>query len=243
MSIDTSSLEGKKIVVIGGTAGIGLAVANMATAAGAKVWAAGRSQSHIDKAIIASEGLFQVRQADTHDPESMEKIFKEVGGIDHLVSAAVGGERTLKPFLEQTQDQFQAAYDKLWGYCKVVRTGASYLTETSSITLVSGSPARKIKPAQSPLSCVGAAVENLSRCLAVELAPIRVNVVSPGTVDTAMFDAMGDQKAANLAGMTSTHLIPRPGTSEEVAEGVLFVMRNRFVTGTTVDVDGGRILS
>ena len=79
--------------------------------------------------------------------------------------------------------------------------------------------------------------------MAVELAPIRVNVVSPGTVDTAMFDAMGDQKEANLAGMTATHLIPRAGTSEEVAEGVLFVMRNRFVTGTTVDVDGGRILS
>ncbi|MDC3340037.1 SDR family NAD(P)-dependent oxidoreductase [bacterium] len=99
MSIDTSSLEGKKIVVIGGTAGIGLAVANMATAAGAKVWAAGRSQSHIDKAIIASEGLFQVRQADTHDPESMEKIFKEVGSIDHLVSAAVGGGTNFKTIL------------------------------------------------------------------------------------------------------------------------------------------------
>ena len=81
MSVDTSSLVGKKVVIIGGTAGIGLAVANMAAAAGAKVWAAGRSQSHIDKALTTSNGLFEVRQADTHDPDSMERIFKEVGTL------------------------------------------------------------------------------------------------------------------------------------------------------------------
>jgi NAD(P)-dependent dehydrogenase (short-subunit alcohol dehydrogenase family) len=239
----SSSLKGKRVVIIGGTAGIGLAAAQAAAAAGAKVWAAGRSQAHIDKATAAANGSFEVRQADTHDADALKAIFEEVGTIDHLVSAAVGGERTLKPFLEQTDEQFKAAYDKLWGYTNVVRTGAPYLAEDGSITLVSGSPARKIRPAQSPLSCVGASVENLVRCLAVEMAPIRVNVVSPGTVDTAMFDAMGDAKEANLAGMTATHLIPRAGSSEEVADGILFVMQNRFVTGTTVDVDGGRILS
>lgn len=239
----SSSLKGKRVVIIGGTAGIGLAAAQAAAAAGAKVWAAGRSQAHIDKATAAANGSFEVRQADTHDANALKAIFDEVGTIDHLVSAAIGGERTLKPFLEQTDEQFKAAYDKLWGYTNVVRTGAPYLAEDGSITLVSGSPARKIRPAQSPLSCVGASVENLVRCLAVEMAPIRVNVVSPGTVDTAMFDAMGDAKEANLAAATATHLIPRAGYSEEVADGILFVMQNRFVTGTTVDVDGGRILS
>jgi NAD(P)-dependent dehydrogenase (short-subunit alcohol dehydrogenase family) len=213
----SSSLEGKRVVIIGGTAGIGLAAAQAAAAAGAKVWAAGRSKEHIENARAQANGSFEVRQADTHDADSLKAIFDEVGTIDHLVSAAVGGERTLKPFLEQTDEQFRAAYDKLWGYTKVVRTGAPYLAADGSITLVSGSPARKIRPAQSPLSCVGASVENLVRCLAVEMAPIRVNVVSPGTVDTAMFD--------------------------EVADGILFVLQNRFVTGTTVDVDGGRILS
>ena len=239
----SSSLKGKRVVIIGGTAGIGLATAQAAAAAGAKVWAAGRSQAHIDKATAAANGSFEVRQADTHDADALKAIFDEVGTIDHLVSAAIGGERTLKPFLEQTDEQFKAAYDKLWGYTNVVRTGAPYLAEDGSITLVSGSPARKIRPAQSPLSCVGASVENLVRCLAVEMAPMRVNVVSPGTVDTAMFDAMGDAKEANLAAATATHLIPRAGYSEEVADGILFVMQNRFVTGTTVDVDGGRILS
>ncbi|MEZ7830611.1 MAG: SDR family oxidoreductase [Gammaproteobacteria bacterium] len=239
----SNNLTGKNVVIIGGTAGIGLAAAQAAAAAGAKVWAAGRSEEHIESAKQVANGSFEVRQADTHDAASLEAIFKEVGTVDHLVSAAVGGERTLKPFLEQTEDQFKAAYDKLWGYAKVVRVGAAYLAEDGAITLVSGSPARKIRPAQSPLSCVGASVENLVRCLAVEMAPVRVNVVSPGTVDTAMFDWMGDEKQSKLAAMTASHLIKRAGTSEEVAQGILFVMQNGFVTGTTIDVDGGRILS
>ena len=238
-----NTLAGKNVVIIGGTAGIGLATAQAASAAGARVWVAGRAEAHCEKARAISKGSFEVRQADTHDFAGLEAVFKEAGTIDHLVSAAVGGERTLKPFLDQTEDQFKAAFDKLWGYGKVVRTGASYLAEDGSITLVSGSPARKIKPAQSALSCVGAAVENMVRCLAVEMAPIRVNVVSPGTVDTAMFDWMGTEKQAKLQALTSTHLIKRAGGPEEVAAGILFVMQNAFVTGTTVDVDGGRLLS
>ena len=241
--MSNNNLAGKNVVIIGGTAGIGLATAIAAAEAGAKVWAAGRSEGHIENAKKISGGKFEVRQADTHDAEALDAVFSEAGTIDHLVSAAVGGERTLKPFLQQTQEQFQAAYDKLWGYCNAVRVGAPYLEDNGAITLVSGSPARKIKPGQSPLSCVGASVENLVRCLAVEMAPIRVNVVSPGTVATAMFDHFGDEKEEKLNGMTASHLIKRAGTSEEVAEGIIFVMQNNFVTGTTVDVDGGRILS
>ena len=170
--MSVNNLSGKNIVIIGGTAGIGLATAVAASGLGAKVWAAGRSQAHIEKAKEVGGGKFEVRQADTHNSEDLQAIFQEVGSIDHLVSAAVGGERTLKPFVEQTEEQFKAAYGKLWGYAKVVREGASYLSENGSITLVSGSPARKITPATSALSCVGGSVENMVRCLAVELAPI-----------------------------------------------------------------------
>lgn len=238
-----NTLEGKNVVVIGGTAGIGLATAVAASELGAKVWAAGRSEGHIEAAKALADGRFEVRQADTHDADSLEAIFKEMGTVDHLVSAAVGGERTLKPFLEQTEDQFKAAYDKLWGYAKVVRTGAPYLAEDGAITIVSGSPARRVGAVTSALSCVGASVENLARCLAVEMAPVRVNVVSPGTISTAMFDWMGDKKDEMLSGMTVGQPIKRPGTPEEVAEGLIFVMQNKFVTGSTVDVEGGVLLT
>jgi len=241
--MSSTNLADRNVVIIGGTAGIGLAAAVAASEAGANVWAAGRTEANLERAREAAAGRFQVVQADTHDSNALEALFRDVGRIDHLVSAAIGGERTLKPFLEQTEAQFKAAYDKLWGYAKVVRTGTPFLAPDGSITLVSGSPARKIKPAQSALSCVGASVENLARCLAVEMAPIRVNIVSPGTISTGMFDWMGDEKEEKLKAMTASHLIKRPGTPEEVAEGILFVMGNGFVTGVTVDVDGGRILS
>jgi len=241
--MSSSKLAGKNVVIIGGTAGIGLAAAAAAAELGANVWAAGRTEANLDRARGVADGRFKVVQADTHDAEALKSLFEEVGTIDHLVSTAIGGERTLKPFLEQTEEQFKAAYDKLWGYAKVVRTGAPFLAADGSVTLVSGSPARKIKPSQSPLSCVGASVENLARCLAVEMAPIRVNIVSPGTVATAMFDWMGDEKDEKLTAMTATHLIKRPGKPEEVADGIIFVMQNDFVTGTTLDIDGGRILS
>ena len=95
----TNNLSGKNVVIIGGTAGIGLATAIAASELGANVWAAGRTQAHIDKAKEVSNGKFEVRKADTHNADELNAIFKEAGTIDHLVSAAIGGERTLKPFV------------------------------------------------------------------------------------------------------------------------------------------------
>lgn len=109
--------------------------------------------------------------------------------------------------------------------------------------LVSGSPARKSKPGQVALSSVGAAVEALARAVAAEIAPRRINVVSPGAIDTPMVAVQGDDRTALYKKMTANHLISRAGISAEVAKGILFVIENDFVTGTTVDVDGGLLLS
>lgn len=237
-----NKLAGKNVVVIGGTSGIGLATALAASDLGARVWAAGRSDEHVESAKRIAGDRVVVMKADTHDQESLLAVFRAAGVIDHLVSAATGGTRTLKPFVEQTEDQFKDAFGKLWGYAKVVRTGAPFVAKDGSITLVSGAPARKIKANSSALSCVGAAVENLVRCLASEMAPIRVNVVSPGIIDTALFDWMGDQRAERVAAMVKGQLVERVGRPEEVASALIYLMQNGYATGTTVDVDGGQLL-
>ena len=124
----------------------------------------------------------------------------------------------------------------------MVRLGAEHLAADGCIVLVSGAPARGCKPGQIALASVGAAVEQFVRGVAPELAPRRINVVSPGIIDTPMFGPASDEKSANLAGATAKHLIPRPGQPDEVAKGILFCVENDFVTGTTVDVDGGWLL-
>jgi NAD(P)-dependent dehydrogenase (short-subunit alcohol dehydrogenase family) len=234
------NISGKKAVVFGGTSGIGLATAEQLAEAGAEVIVIGRNApkpGQLPAGVTA-------RQCDVRDGAALETLLQSLAPFDILVSAATGGSRAIGPFLDMDMDGFKASFDKLWGYANVVRHGARHVADGGSITLVSGAPARHCKPGQIALSSVGGAVEAMVRALAVELAPrIRINVVSPGTIDTPMVAAQGAERAALYDKMTANNLIPRAGTAGEVAQGILFVIGNDFVTGTTVDVDGGWLLS
>lgn len=233
-------ISGKKAVVFGGTSGIGLATARMLAEAGAEVVAISRTQP---KPGQLPQGV-SAEQCDVRDAAAIAALLDSLAPYDILVSAATGGSRAIGPFLDMDMDGFKGSFDKLWGYANVVRHGARNLADGGSITLVSGAPARHCKPGQIALSSVGAAVEAMVRALAVELAPrIRINVVSPGTIDTPMVAARGAERDALYARMTSNNLIPRAGTADEVAQGLMFVITNDFVTGSTVDVDGGWLLS
>ena len=132
-----SDLTDRNVVVTGGTSGIGLATAVQARAAGANVWAIGRSVERIERCQAAHPDI-QFSSLDTHDDAGLKALFESVGRVDHIVGSATGADRTLKPFLEQTEVQFREAFNKFWGYCKVVRAGAPYLSEDGSITLISG---------------------------------------------------------------------------------------------------------
>ncbi|MEM9371581.1 MAG: SDR family oxidoreductase, partial [Pseudomonadota bacterium] len=138
---------------------------------------------------------------------------------------------------------YKGSFDKLWGYTNVVRYGAGHLPEDGCIVLVSGSPARRMRAGQIAIGSVGGAVEAFVRGVAPELVPIRINTVAPGQIDTPMSPLAGEARKEFYEKSTATNLIPRAGLPEEIAEAILFAVKNDFITGTTIDVDGGWLLS
>lgn len=232
------NFSGKKALVFGGTSGIGLATVNQLKEQGAEVVAISRDPSKAGD--IAGVTL---AACDVRDTDALSELLAQHAPFDLLISAATGGSRAAGPFLQMDLAAYQASFDKLWGYTNIVRLGAEHLTEKGGIVLVSGAPARRAKPGQAALASVGGAVEQFARAVAPELAPRRINVVSPGVIDTPMFGPDAEARAKMLGAATANNLIPRAGTPDEVAEAVIFVAGNEFVTGTTVEVDGGWILS
>ena len=235
-------IAGKRAVVLGGTSGIGLAATLQLAAGGADVIAASRSQANIDKAAAAAPAGTSFRQVDVLDRDALSALFAECAPFDILVAAATGGERASGPFLAMDLDGFQGSFRKLWGYVNAVRLGTEHLAADGAIVLVSGYPARKCNPGAIAISTVGNAVEGFARGVAPELAPRRINVVSPGVIDTPMFPAQGQAREQLLGAATRNQPIPRAGRAEEVAAAILFAISNDFMTGATLDVDGGALL-
>lgn len=233
------NINGKKALVFGGTSGIGLATAAQLTESGAEVIAIGRDPAKASE--LPETATF--RQCDVGDEAAIIALFAECAPFDILVSAATGGSRALGPFLSMDMDGYKGSFAKLWGYANVVRFGCEHLSDNGCIVLVSGSPARRCNPGQIALSSVGGAVEAFARGVAKEIAPKRINVMSPGLIDTPMIALTGDERDAHYEKVTRNNLIARAGLPEECAAGILFLIQNDFVTGTTVDVDGGILLS
>ena len=237
------NIDGKKALVFGGTSGIGLATVVRLAEGGAAVTAFGRSAGNIEAATREAPDSVRFQHADVLDRSALAETFAANAPFDILVNAATGGERAVGPFLSMDLDGFQGSFRKLWGYANTVRFGAEHMSEDGTIVLVSGFPARRPRPGYIAIGTVGNAVEGFVRGVAAELAPRRINIVSPGIIDTPMFAMSGKARSAFFENQTAKHLIPRAGTADEVAEGILFVIGNDFVTGTTVDVDGGVLLT
>ena len=232
-------INGKKAIVFGGTSGIGLSATQMLSDKGAHVIALSRNP---DKLKNVPKNV-TTKKMNVLDRGALEKFFQEVGEYDILVNSATGGARAVGPFLSMDLDGYKASFDKLWGYTNVVRYGTKFLKDNGNIVLVSGSPARKCRPGQIAISSVGGAVEAFARGIAPEIAPKRINIVSPGIIDTPMSPLQGNERDEFYKNTTQNNLIPRAGTSEEVAQGIIFAIENEFITGTTIDVDGGWLTS
>ena len=233
-------ISNKKALVFGGTSGIGLATSNLLIEKGAEVIALSRDP---EKAKGKHHNKITLEKCDVREVDQLENIFNKYAPYDILVSAATGGTRAAGNFLEMDMDGFRSSFDKLWGYANVVKYGTKKLNKKGNIVLVSGSPARKSKPGFVAISATGGAVEAFVRAITKELAPIRINLVSPGIIDTPMSPLKGAQRKSFFKNATKENIIKRAGTSEEVAKAIIFAIENDFITGTTIDVDGGWILS
>ena len=236
-------IQGRKAIILGGTSGIGLEAARQLTDAGADIVVASRSDANREIAARTLGAGAVIREVDVLDRDALSALFEEQAPFDILVCSATGGPRAVGPFLEMDLDGFQGSFAKLWGYTNAVRLGTSSLSEDGTIVLVSGYPARRPSPGASEISTVGNAVEGFARAIVSEIAPRRINVVSPGVISTPMMSLEPEIRDTFLASATESFAIPRPGQPEEVASAIMFLIENEFVTGTTVDVDGGALLS
>ncbi|KXO01783.1 short-chain dehydrogenase [Bacillus thuringiensis] len=234
MSITT--LKGSRIVIIGGSSGIGFATAEQAIEQGAHVIIAGRSK---EKLMVAQEVInnnhLQTYVLDNQDTNQLQDFFKKVGNFDHLFTP--GASYTLGP-ITATNDIAESSFiGKFWPQYYAVKYAIPFLSNSGLIVLMSGAfSQRPLKEAPAYGACNGA-IESLGKALAVELAPIRVNVVSPGTIRRE--HEQNENRLTAYEAYKSLSLVKRPGHNDEIAHTVLYLMQNSFTTGNVLFPDGG----
>lgn len=228
-------LTGKRVLIVGAGGGIGAATARAFADAGARVFAAGRPGPKLD-AVAAGTGGEAVA-LDILDGEAIERVLAEAPAFDHVAIAAAATRSGSVSGLA-LEDAKASMESKFWGAYRVAR--AAKVAEGGSITFVSGFLSHRPSAGAVLQGAINAAIEALARGLALERAPVRVNTVSPGLIDTPLWRGMREEDRAAMFARTAERLpARRVGRPEDIAQAILFVATNPFVTGTTVTVDGG----
>jgi len=236
------SLANNIVVILGGSSGIGLATAKAARSEGAHVIITGRSHERLEAAHKEIGGDVRTVALDVADEAGTRNLFSELDRVDHLFITA--GTVLFDPRLAPEAGALRPALDtRFWGAFYAAKFAAAKMRAGGSITFMSGTTALRPLRGASVATASCGAVEAFARSLAVDLAPIRVNTIQPGLVDTPFLDMLGDRRAALIAEYSKRLPVGRPGRPEELADAVLFLMKNAFVTGITLTVDGGGILT
>ncbi|WP_071544528.1 SDR family oxidoreductase [Pseudodesulfovibrio hydrargyri] len=224
-------LKNKRVLVVGGSSGLGLMVSRLARGRGAEVVIASRTASdrHEELAEAVGAGIETV-SLDVTSEEDVESGLERVGNIDHMVVAT---RPPLSPalFVEADLDQARQAFEtKFWGQCRLIRQAHGRLAPDGSIVLTSGIAGERIYAGNFAMSVINSATETLCRALAVELAPVRINAVSPGFVAP---------KPPDVEARARRFPAGRVASAEEVVKAYIHLMESPYVTGTTLVVDGG----
>lgn len=238
-------LEGKKVVVLGGSSGIGYAVAEYALAQGAEVVIASSDPGRVATAAesLGSRASIHGHTLDLTDEAAIQAFFAKTGRFDHLVFTA--GDSLAVGTIEATDLSLaRRAFEiRYWGAVAAVKYGSPHIATGGSIVLTTGIAALRARHGFAFVASVCGAVEALTRALAVELAPLRVNAVSPGLIATNLWGNMPDADRQTLYAQAGERLlVGRVGEARDVAAACLYLMENAFATGQVHVVDGGGVL-
>jgi len=223
-----------RVVILGGTSGIGLATAERLTAAGAEVIVTGRDA---EKLAAVKDRVAGAEQVDGTDEQAVAAFFERVGSFDHLVLAFSPGALGLGPLADLNLADIRSAFDgKLFAYLSAVQQARV----TGSITFVSAATARSATPGTVTFAAVNGAIERIVPPLAAELSPVRVNAVAPGAVDTPWWSFVPEEgRQGEFTAMAQDLPIKRVGRPDEVADAIAYLVGAEYVTGTILPVDGG----
>lgn len=233
-------LTGKRIIIVGGSAGIGLRVAEQLIAAGARLIIVGRTEEKLIEAKKKLTSDIIVYQLDASNEADVIAFFEKMGPFDHLISTikhphVTGGFETTS-----SQDVRTAFDTKYWGQHNLVQHGLKQVNVGGSFILTSGIAARRSYPGFSAMAAIDGAIESLVKSLSVELAPIRINAVCPGFIERFSNDKQRLQTVKKLgARLPLTNL----GEQNEVAKAYLFLLQNNYASGTIIDIDGAELCS
>lgn len=239
----TTNLHGQRIVLLGGTSGIGLATARAASAAGASVVVASSNSQRVARAAASLGDQAEGHAVDLGDEGAVRGLFERLGRFDHLVYSA-GEPLQIGPLAGTGLDAMRKAFDiRLFGAIAAAKHATPHLRPGGSIVLTGGIASLRPQKGWTAVASICAAMDGFVRALAVELAPIRVNLVSPGFVRTPLWDGIPEPQREALYAATGASLpVGRVGEPDDIAQAYLYLMSNRYSTGQTIVVDGGGVL-
>lgn len=241
-----AGLSGQRVVVIGGSSGIGFAVARRVLDEGASVVVASSDGAKVDRAVQRLGNGATGEVVDVRAEESVAELFDRVGRFSHLVFTAGdwGAIRMPQVMAELDLEQAREIFGvRFWGALAAVKHAQAGIAEDGSITLTDGLIAHRPRSGAALNTAMAGAVEHLTRSLAVDLAPLRVNAVCPGYVLTEVWDAVPEsERESRIRRMTERQPLPRAADPLEVAEAYVYLLRGTFATGQVLIVDGGMSL-
>jgi NAD(P)-dependent dehydrogenase (short-subunit alcohol dehydrogenase family) len=226
-------VKSKKILIIGGATGIGLSVAKLAKKQGASIIIASRTAENHSEKIKKIVGTCRLINIDITSEKELVGLTEEIGNIDHLV-ITVKPKIVVSSFSEQDTLQVTKAFDiKFWGQYKAAKIFSKCINTGGSLVLSSGIASHKPYKGYSTVSIINGAVESLCKILAIELAPIGINTVSPGFAET---------ENGKIKEMGEKFPLKKLGSTEAIAHSYIFLMKDKYTTGITITTDGGATL-